>query len=280
MKKLLVPTDFSEPAGYALDVAIQLAQSSDQEVLIVLVNILDPERIYTITEDGDYKDLSTDEKYRDLLIGKAGQKLETLIESKKIPALKGLVELGEFNAVINQIVDREGIDLIVKGVHGTSVYEEMLFVSNTDKLIHAAKCPVLNIRKKIEHLKCDNVVFATDLKNDLATVIPQIKEMQRIYGCSIHFVYINTPVSFYNNRRIQDMKNTILAPFNLENYTFTIYNDFTVETGIAHFADDINADIVALASHHFKGLIDHILDSRTSDVVLDETERPVMTFAI
>ena len=116
--------------------------------------------------------------------------------------------------------------------------------------------------------------------SDLSQVIPQIKEMQRIFGSSIHFVYINTPVSFYNNRRIQEMKDKCLTPFQMENYTFTIYNDFTIETGIAHFADDINADVVALASHHFNGLIDHIQTSRVSDVVIDETERPVLTFAI
>ena len=84
MKKILVPTDFSERAEHALDVALQLAQSSDQEVLIELLNILDPERIYTITDDGDYKDLKSDEKYRELLISKAGRKMEELIEAKKI----------------------------------------------------------------------------------------------------------------------------------------------------------------------------------------------------
>ena len=280
MKKILVPTDFSERAEYALDVAIQLAQSSDQEVLVELLNILDPERIYTITEDGDYKDLKNDDKYRELLISKTGRKMEDLIEAKNISNVKGTVELGKIDKVIADYVDKEGIDLVVKGAHGTSVYEEMLFVSNSDKIIHSTSCPVLTIRKPTQNFKCDNVVFAIDLESDLAKVIPQIKEMQRIFGSSIHFVYINTPVSFYNNRRIQEKKDQCLTPHHMENYTFTIYNDFTIETGIAHFADDINADVVALASHHFDGLIDHIQTSRVSDIVIDETERPVLTFAI
>lgn len=39
MKKILVPTDFSEQAGFALDLALGIARKNDAE--IILLNVLD-----------------------------------------------------------------------------------------------------------------------------------------------------------------------------------------------------------------------------------------------
>ncbi len=280
MKKILVPTNFTEYANNALHLALSLAEKSDQDVVVQLLHVINPEKFYTITEDGDYMDASKDENYRQHLVEKAGEKLEEMIENTQSQKLTASVETGDIQTIVSEYVERESIDLLVTGAHETSIYEELLFVSNIDKIIHAVSCPVLTITKKAENFKADNVIFATDLKADLSPMMPQLKEFQRLFGSTIHLVYINTPNDFLNNRRINDMKETYIESQGFQDYTFTIYNDFTVETGITNFAQDVDADIIALPSHHFNSMLDEVSTNRISDIVIDEAKRPVLTFSV
>lgn len=280
MKKILVPTDFKESAENALDAALQISAASDQEVLILLLNIIDPERFYKVTEGGEFIDASTDEDYRKHLVHQSGLRLEEIIEKKGGKNIVGKVETGDTAQIITDYVEKEDVDLLVKGIHRTSIYEEMLFSSNSQKIIHSVTCPVLTIRNKVENFTCANMAFATDLKADISAVEPQIKEIQKMFDSKIHFVYINTPGNFYNDRRINDMKESYFQQYSFENYDFHIYNDFTIETGIAHFSDDLDADVVAISAHHFNSLMDHIHGSQTSEIVVDKSERPVITFTL
>ena len=50
MKKILVPTDYSEQASYALDFAYQIARSSGAEIF--LVNIVDYPGLSTVWSGG------------------------------------------------------------------------------------------------------------------------------------------------------------------------------------------------------------------------------------
>jgi nucleotide-binding universal stress UspA family protein len=278
MKKILIPTDFSEASNNALEVAIQIAKKSDQDLLLVLMNVVDLDRFFTTNEAGEYVDARQDPKYKAHLISNAEQKLEDLIEKYKLTNATGKVETGDVIEIINKSVEEEEIDLVIVGAHSSNIYQEMLFSSTTDRVIRTVTCPVLTIRKS-HNFKADNLVFATNLDEEHGQVISQIKEMQRLFGSTIHLVYINTPADFYNNRRLQSMKDTFVEKYQLENYTFSIYDDFTIETGIAHFCEDAQADVLALAATHLNDLMDYTFSSHTSDIVIDVSSRPVLTFA-
>ncbi len=278
MKKILIPTDFSEAANNALEAAIQIAKKSDQDLSLILVNVIDLDRYFTTNEAGEYVDARTDEKYKQHLIHSSGEKLGKLIEEYQLSNAEAKVEMGDVVAIINDYVENQGVDLIVIGAHTTSAYQEMLFSSTTDRVIRTVLCPVLSVRGKINQLKADNIVFATNLDEAHDRVFEQIKEIQRLFGSTLHLVYINTPSEFYNHRRIQSMKEEFLKKYPFENYTFSIYDDFTVETGVAHFLEDSEADMLALASTHFNNYLDYTTTMHTSDVITDEVQKPVITF--
>ncbi len=278
MKKILIPTDFSEASNNALEVAIQIAKKPDQDLSLVLMHVVDLDRFFTTNQSGEYVDAKQDPTYKAHLIESAGQKLEALIEKYGLTNAIGKIETGDVIELLNKTVSEEEIDLMVIGAHSSSIYKEMLFSSTTDGVIRTVTCPVLTIRKN-QTFKADNLVFATNLDEEHDNVITQIKEMQRLFGSNLHLVYINTPADFYNNHRINSMKDNFVDKYQLENYTFSIYNDFTVETGIAHFCEDVQADLLALAATHLGNLLDYTISTHTSDVVIDESSRPVITFA-
>lgn len=278
MKKILVPTDFSENADNALNLVAQLAEKA--EVQVTLLNVVNPEQFYTTNSEGEFLDASSDENYRKHLMEKAEEKLKKVAEAYPSlnPSLK--VESGKVIEIINQYVQKEEIDSVVTGRHHTSIYEDMLFGSNAESIIRTIQCPVLNVRRRTENFKVERIAFATNLKDDLSNVVNQINDLQELFSAKINLVYINTPVDFYNTRRIMEMKEEFLQKYPIANHEFSIYDDFTIETGITHFAQDVKADIIALAAHHFNSLIDYTTTNRTSDIVMDETECPVLTFSI
>ncbi|NJO03490.1 MAG: universal stress protein [Bacteroidia bacterium] len=278
MKKILVPTDLSEHSQHALDVAIQISQKSELE--IILLNVIDLEKFYTTAEDGTYINASQDEGYKQHLSDQANKRLSEILDQVASDRILARVETGDLIEQLSKCVTQESIDLVIIGAHGTSIYEEMLFGSNANHIMRALKCPVLTIRDQVKDFKVDSMVFATSLRDNLDYALPQIRAIQQLFGSVIHLVYINTPVDFFNQRKINEMRDNFLAKHPLNSYTFTIYNDYTIETGIAHFSDDVDADIVALAAHQVDDMLDYILSTHTSDVIIDEAKRPVLAFSI
>lgn len=278
MKKILVPTDFSENADNALHLVAQLAEKA--EVEIVLLNVINPENFYTTNETGEFLDASADENYRNHLKEKSQNRLQEL--ANDYPALKSSikVEFGKVTDIINQCVEKEEADSVVIGRHSASIYEDMIFGTNAESIIRTVHCPVLNVRGRIDDFKMDKVAFATNLQDDLGKVISQINVLKSLFQANVHLTYVNTPADFFNTRRINEMKDEFIAKYPIEFSEFYIYDDFTIETGITHFAEDIDADVIALAAPHFNGLVEYMGNTRISDVVMDETERPVLTFSI
>lgn len=277
MQKILVAIDFSPSSENAIDLALQFSKNTN--IHLILYHVLDPERFFTIDENGNYHTAGNDEKYKQFLIQNATDKLNKFKSQYDNGQMSAIVECGNIYQTIQAFVQKEKIDLTVIGTHSENAYEEMMLGSSKDQLIHILDCPVLTVRKKVANFNLRNIVFASNLSESDASVLPQLRALQRISHATIHLLYINTPADFYNHRRINEMKKDFLNKYPLDNCNFVIYNDFTVETGIAHFSEDIKADLVAIAAQHWSNLLDYTVSQHTSDILIDEVEIPVLTFS-
>ena len=88
MKKILVPTDFSEQANYAFDLACQIAEKNQAE--IIALHVLDYTGLYDFTAgSGTYPILGSpagieyDEKFLDTLYTSAQEKLQGFLDNYK-----------------------------------------------------------------------------------------------------------------------------------------------------------------------------------------------------
>ena len=63
----------------------------------------------------------------------------------------------------------------------------------------------------------------------------------------------------------------------LKNFTLNVFNDVSEEDGIAYFADNINADLIAMATHGRTGFA-HVLAGSIAEDVVSHAKRPVLTF--
>ena len=276
MKKILVPTDFSKQAGYALDAAAGIASKSGAQV--VLLHVVEGFSSGSFSTMGGVPDDLNEEVFMGKMLEKAKAELEKLAASDAYSGadIMTKVQVGNaFTHISKDILENEA-DLVVMGSQGTSGYEEAFIGSNTEKVVRHANCPVISIKNAVDFSQVNDIAFAADFRDSEANVINSLKVLQEILGAKLHLVKVDTPRNFESSRSINQRIQGFVRDHQLQNYTIDIYNEYSEEDGIIYFAEDIDADMIALATHGRTGLL-HLLSGSIAEDVANHAQRPVWT---
>jgi nucleotide-binding universal stress UspA family protein len=106
-----------------------------------------------------------------------------------------------------------------------------------------------------------------------------VKRSQEMYNSTIHLVRINTPGNFQRDAVVKKYMEEFAKKLQLKNFTINIFNDLSEEDGVIAFAESINADLVAMATHGRTGFAQLLAGSIAEDVV-SHSKRPVLTFVV
>lgn len=146
IKRVLVPTDFSDSARHALGYGISFAREFDSDLLLVHV----VENL-TMGYASDLFPVPMAEVFEEIS-GYARAELSKLageVREKGI-TVRELVVQGKPSAEIIRLAREEEVDIIVLGTHGKGMLDKALFGSTTERVIRRAPCPVLTCRLR-EH---------------------------------------------------------------------------------------------------------------------------------
>lgn len=274
MKRILVPTDFSEHAEDALKVAAQIAQKHNSEIVLLHMLELPSQMNDAITGGKSIPETM-------LFVKKANEMLDTITERpylKDIPVTE-ILKIDKTIHGISQVSKENDIDLIVMGSHGSSGIQEFLIGSNTEKVVRNSDIPVLVIKKDISNFNAANIVFASDFSKETKKPFEKLLLFTDFFESKIHLVTICTPNSFKPTHVIEKAMKEFINEFNLTNYTTQIYNDTNIEKGIINFSNSINADIIGMCTHGRTGLA-HFFNGSISEGLVNHAVRPVITFKI
>ena len=279
MKKILVPTDFSKPAMIAAEVAADIAKKANAELTLLHVveeavgNSLNVEG--QVTADGRWEERLFTMK----LIEKAKKQLTKLVEDPKFEGIRVKQELriGSPYHGMNTIITERKVDLVVMGTAGHSELEQMIIGSNTEKIVRRSHCPVLTMHAKPASRDFKNIVYATSMDKDEEVFSRIVRATQKLYDATIHLVRINTPGNFQRDVVVKKYMQDFAKKLQLKNFTLNVFNDVSEEEGIIYFADSIDADLVAMATHGRTGFA-HVLAGSIAEDVVSHSKRPVLTF--
>ena len=279
MKKILVPTDFSEPANNALTLAAQIAKRTDAK--IYLLHIVEPIKSYVAATDGMYIDASVEQKYIDYLKDNAKEQLNKVTKVEDFQGIEHekLVALGTIFSTINEHIDRYDIDLLIMGTQGVSGLDELLIGSNTEKVVRTAHCPVLTVKNKADLDQLNKMIFATNFKKDHLVVVKHLKEFAKMFDADLTLLYVNVPNDFYTERQILRKMEEFMAEADIDDFKFHIYSELNEENGMIHYAEDQNIDLIAVATHQRSGLA-HLISGSIAEDVVNHSTRPVLTFGL
>lgn len=286
MKRILVPTDFSEQASFAMDLACQIAQHTGAELAVLHVidhsNFLDVSAAgsaYPIM--GNPASLEMDKTFLESMYKNADEKCTKFITSfgsYNLNIIKKVMIGNTFLFIMDEIRENKA-DLVIMGSKGCSGLEEVLIGSNTEKIVRHSRCPVLTVKSKVNLGEIHDIAFATNFHQEDDQVAVELKKMQKIFQAKLHLVRINTPNDFETNRKIMANAKNFINANEISDYTINIYNDKVEEDGIIFFAQDIRADLIAMATHGRTGLL-HLLSGSIAEDVVNHANTPVWTFRL
>lgn len=268
MKNILVPTDFSVFAGYALDAALLFARRFDAHLHLV--------HVAKTTKESDHKlDVATTGNTA-TVVSVAERLQQMVLPFNDIPCSTRVLT-GTLPQVLTAYVDQHGIDLIVMGSHGASGKHEYFVGSNTQKVVRSVFCPVLILKQPLKSIQFDKVVFASGFYPEDRPAFMAFKNLVKHFVPEIHLVTIHTsslfdPPYVLSKEVLEDFQK-LCAPFKSEVH---IYRDFTVDQGIRAFSSELEADLIGISNHHRHPLKRMLVGSNV-EALVNHSHLPVLS---
>ena len=164
--KVLLPTDFSLNAKYAIDYALKLFEN--EKVDFYLWHVIRASSYIT----DDLITVKPTSSIYDSVISGSKESIEGLKEDlinqfkNQKHTYHTLIDYDNFIDAMNQVIETEGIDLIVMGSKGSSNLEKMLFGSNTIQVIQRTCCPVLAVPYAEIFKPIHKIAFTSNYKTE------------------------------------------------------------------------------------------------------------------
>ena len=267
MKKILVPTDFSDCSINAFRYAKLMASSL--EAMIELVHIDHPSPVAIegalvasyYLEDEKRKKLNALAKTLTDNIG--NEVMDTPIKNSYIQGL----------ACDNLIEMSNSADVIVMGTHGKSKLLTQLLGSVSRTLVRKAKCPILLIPSAYDFRPIENIIFGyTPSLHDSENINKVIQWSQNLKA-RLDIVHVS--------RKIDTIDPTIGLQQYIDSqypgfeYTCRIIETHDVEKGLLHVAREQEAGLIILAKQE-KTLWQYLSQEHHSIEMLELTDRPIL----
>ena len=144
VRRILLPTDFSGCANYALPYAAAIARALNATVICVnVVEPIVPAVGYTgMAEAMPIAEMS--EQMED----SAERELPDVMRCEELHGLKveEVIGHGDAAAEIVRVADEQDVDLIVISSHGRTGLGRIIFGSTAEAVVRHARCPVLVVK--------------------------------------------------------------------------------------------------------------------------------------
>jgi len=182
VKKILIPTDFSETADLALEHAIHMAKISSAE--IHLLHVVSSFSFRVNLPEGETEDLQNAN-----LSNAVSNRLKQIaddIEQKHGVKVHISMASGSIKTEVVKLADQIDADIIILGTHGVSGLKEFFMGSNAFRIISDADCPVLSVQKNATQLGFKNLIVPIDNSFHSREKLGISVKIAKTYGSTIH----------------------------------------------------------------------------------------------
>jgi nucleotide-binding universal stress UspA family protein len=275
MKKILVPTDFSEIAANAYRFAQRLVAEGGGE--IILMHAHHPSFDYA----NPYLDIPAQEFQhvkQDLMNNfveentnkGAGEDGSAVVTLPKIDMKLGF-------AAEEIIRASEEVSLIVMGTTGEGNLFEKAFGSVSTSVASHAHCPVLLIPGKCACEGFSNIVYASSNEAADKVMASQLTNLIKSAPATVHFLHVNKDENAGEDYRIQQaaFEKTLDGQTPGIRFNSVSIRCDDIQKGIVQYAEDIKADLVVTATTH-RSFLERLFHKSVTREVVFHTTIPLM----
>ncbi len=268
IKKILVPTDFSESATKAFLFAQKLAKNFG--ATLKLIHVYRTDLGVPVPETMAFQLL---EARRDEALYKMESFLKKASNTLKIETV---VEMGfPSDLLIDYSKNKkEEIDLIIMGTKGEHNIAEMILGSVSTAVIRDAACPVLAIPENCKDDDIIEIAYATDLKSDNADSLKEAAEIAKLFNALLYCVTVDV---FGDNNSSEKNRFSALITENGIDTNLTEIKSDTVEHGLDTYIHENGIDMLIMYRPH-RTFFEKIFHSSTTKQVALHSSVPLLVF--
>lgn len=273
LKKILVPTDFSDCAYYASDLAVKMAAQLGGVEVHFYTRVHVPAQWAELAEGGNLRRPETILEFEEMK--KNFALLRKRYEDNKSRIITSYSQ-GDVVEVVSNYINKEEIDLVLMGSSGADGMKEWLIGTNSQRIVRHAHCPVLVIKHPIEPTSFRNIIFASDFKEEARVPFERLIDFAKPFGAHIHLLNI----AAYPKFELAEEDKVRMQSFERMCWSLpcTVHGsgDINIELGIKHFAKEMQADMIAIANYG-EPLLKRIFRGSISESLVNHFEIPILT---
>ncbi|PWN08181.1 universal stress protein [Rhodohalobacter mucosus] len=310
IQRVLVPTDFSDDSGYALDVAVRIAEQKGAEVDLIYV-------VPSLQHFLRFLSSEMNTEYANTLYDQAQTRLEQLMEQIN-PENRGdlFVKLDKKPgiSVLDQI-KAGSYDLVVIGSKGSDK-TKLGRGSTAQHIIRGSHVPVLAVDRELSSETVNHILVTTDGSELSFTALSPAVVMAELWNADITLLYIHelrgglieniyTPPEGIQKEKVYEKLMSKLESFISEHKTGGIhlkrgekmYHDtILIKNNSDHSSTDLitdvitgfsshyeieqyaekHSDLVVMGTHGYSGFA-HVMLGSVTEKVIQQMKKPVLT---
>lgn len=276
MKRILLPTDFSDNAFNAIKYAVQLFQN--QKVDFFLLNTFTPMSynaayltetpiINTLEDSFCMNSIKKLEEIEEKIIKEFANPKHTFVKKAKLNFLV---------SGITEAIEENQIDLVIMGTKGATGAKEILVGTQTMHTIKKVKCPVIAVPAEYKCQEPKNILFPTDFNvNKNNSHLHIIKELCSFYDSKLYMLnaYYGEPLNYE-----QEETRMFLDDF-FENlvHSFPVADGMDAIEAIEDFEKEHVVDLLIMI-HNKHSFFENLLFKPVINQIIYHTEIPFMVF--
>ncbi len=267
MRKVVVPTDFSENAFNALKYACQIFKYERSDFYL----------LHAYADEVYLQDTVVKRSFLNELKEVTYQKSES--ELKRIKEeiheyspnprhrFRHISAFGTLTDEINDLVNAENIDVVVMGTRGETNDRTITFGSNTLQVLKYVQCPVLAIPEGCTYHSPKELLFPTDyLVPYKRRELKLLCEMSGSFRSNIHMLYIN-PIRKLSLRQ-EDNMNFLKGNLQKANLFFETTTEEDKTVAITKYIVHKDIDMLVMVNSRHSHLEDMLYQSTIDKIGL------------
>ena len=274
MRKILIPTDFSDNAKNAIEYALELFKYEVSKFYILHAY---QDEIYA---DNTLLTRETLDEVTSIVKEKSNKALQDILSYINVisPNPRHTYTILSANNIlleeVDSLVDSKNIDVIVMGTRGQTNDRKLSFGSHTLQILKYVQCPVLAIPENYKYKKPKHVLFPTNFMIPYKRrELKLLCEMTSPYRANIDVVYISKQENL--SIRQEDNKLFIKEELCKNTVNFKTIKSNNIKKTIYNYIEEneINMLVMVNTRHSF---LENILFQSTIDKISLEIKIPFL----
>jgi nucleotide-binding universal stress UspA family protein len=274
--KVLIPTDFSVQAHFAWLMAQKLAEKIDLEV--TFLHVIDTPSHVQLDKSGQpmsdgENDISMYLRMQDVAKEKLGKLKEDYGNT-----ITSAIKFGPLTQTICSTADGN-FDLLIMGTRGARGIQEALSGSETQHVVRHCRIPVLSLMCDRSELVIRNILLVHDFRLKENYDLKLLKAIQQAFGTKIHLLQIAASNDRTDESQLKQFMQDFANDNQLSNTEFHVLKDSDVETGVMHFVQMKEMDMLCIGTHGRSGW-KQLLSPSVAEKLVNHLFKPIITFNI